>query len=662
MDAVIRILIVEDRPNDAALMMRELRRAGHEPVWTRVDTELDYLAQLDQGWDLILSDYSLPQFSGLRALELLKARGLDIPFIVVSGTIGEDQAVEAMKVGASDYVMKDRLGRLDTAIERALQAAVLRREQHQAETALGDRQARYEAMVRSINDGVISCDHQGRVVGWNPGAEKILGYSEREVLNQPFVQLIPDRYQADHLAGMARVGEGGASHIMGKAVELQARHKDGREIPISLSLSQWQVGEAKCFTGIIRDLSERKLAETEREQLETQLRMSQKMEAIGRLAAGVAHDFNNLLTVILGYTEFALHRAPEGSSLREDLAEVNQAADRGAMLTRQLLAFSRKEVLQPTLVDLNQTVAAFDKTFRLLLGEDINFVLRLAPDLGLTMADPSQIEQVIMNLVINARDAMPRGGTLVIESADIEIDDAYAANHAGVQPGSYVQLAISDTGCGMDAGTKAHVFEPFFTTKEQGKGTGLGLSTVYGIVKQSGGGVVVYSELGVGTTFRIYLRREGSAVAVTAAPTKVQERPPGNETILLVEDEEAIRKFAKRCLDGAGYRVVTAGDGEEALEVLTEHVGNVDLVVTDVVMPRMSGGVLAQKLSETRPALKILFVSGYTDAAILQHGVQHAGSRFLSKPFSPAGLLRKVREVLDDAIPNGLQERPDSLA
>ena len=651
MDAAIRILIVEDRPTDAALMLRELRRAGHEPVWTRVDTELDYLAQLDQGWDLILSDYTLPQFSGLRALELLKARGLDIPFIIVSGTIGEDQAVEAMKVGASDYVIKDRLGRLDTAIERALQGAALRREQHQAETALGDRQARYEAMVSSINDGVISCDHLGRVVGWNPGAETILGYSEREVLNQPLVRLIPDRYQADHLAGIARVGAGGASRVMGKAVELYARHKDGREIPISLSLSQWQVGKAKCFTGIIRDLSERKLAEMEREQLEAELRTSQKMEAIGSLAAGVAHDFNNILTVILSYTEFASEKAPEGSPLHDDLAEVKQAADRAVVLTRQLLAFGRKQVLLPTRLDLNQTAAAFDKTFWRLLGEDIKLVLRLAPDLGLTMADPGQIEQVIMNLVINARDAMPGGGTLIIETANVEISDAYAAIHAGVKQGSYVQLAVTDTGSGMDAVTKARLFEPFFTTKERGKGTGLGLSTVYGIVKQSGGGITFYSELGIGTTFRVFLTRDWSVPALTAEPTRIQERPTGNEAILLVEDEEPIRKFGRRCLEEAGYRVLTAGDGEEALRICTEHDGNLDLVLTDVVMPRMSGGVLAQKLSETRPALKVLFMSGYTDAAIVQHGVQHAGSRFLGKPFSPTSLLRKVREVLDDDAP-----------
>ena len=405
------------------------------------------------------------------------------------------------------------------------------------------------------------------------------------------------------------------------------------------------------MAGIIQDITERKLAEMEREQLEAELRTSQKMEAIGSLAAGVAHDFNNILTVILSYTEFASEKAPEGSPLHDDLAEVKQAADRAVVLTRQLLAFGRKQVLLPTRLDLNQTAAAFDKTFWRLLGEDIKLVLRLAPDLGLTMADPGQIEQVIMNLVINARDAMPGGGTLIIETANVEISDAYAAIHAGVKQGSYVQLAVTDTGSGMDAVTKARLFEPFFTTKERGKGTGLGLSTVYGIVKQSGGGITFYSELGIGTTFRVFLTRDWSVPALTAEPTRIQERPTGNEAILLVEDEEPIRKFGRRCLEEAGYRVLTAGDGEEALRICTEHDGNLDLVLTDVVMPRMSGGVLAQKLSETRPALKVLFMSGYTDAAIVQHGVQHAGSRFLGKPFSPTSLLRKVREVLDDDAP-----------
>jgi signal transduction histidine kinase len=387
-----------------------------------------------------------------------------------------------------------------------------------------------------------------------------------------------------------------------------------------------------------------------RQRLEEQLRTSQKMEAIGRLAGGVAHDFNNLLCVILSCTGFAMEELRDGDPVKNDILEVKDAAERAAALTRQLLAFSRKQVLQPEVLSLNKIATGVEKMLQRILGEDIDLVQTLEPDLGLTLADPGQIEQVLMNLVVNARDAMPEGGKLTIETSNVEIDEEYAARHVAVTPGSYVQLAVSDTGCGMDEQTRERIFEPFFTTKEKGKGTGLGLSTVYGIVNQSGGNVWVYSEPGQGTTFKIYLPRELSATTATAIkPQAVPRLSRGTETILVVEDEEALRKVARRALCTAGYKVLTAADGDEALLKSEQHAGDIELLLTDVVMPRMSGRAVAEALSKTRPTLKVIYMSGYTDNAIVHHGVLDAGTHFLAKPFTSAALAAKVRQVLDIA-------------
>jgi signal transduction histidine kinase/ActR/RegA family two-component response regulator len=401
------------------------------------------------------------------------------------------------------------------------------------------------------------------------------------------------------------------------------------------------------------ELAERGRAERERAKLEEQLRASQKLEAIGSLAGGIAHDFNNLLAVILSYASFAIHDLPVSHRARNDIMEVEKAATRAAELTRQLLAFSRKQVLQPVLLDVNQVVAGVEKMLRRILGEDIDFVQILAPDLGLTLADPGQLEQVLMNLVVNARDAMTTGGKLTIETSNVEVDAEYAENHLAVKPGSFVQLVVTDTGCGMDDQTQARIFEPFFTTKETNKGTGLGLSTVYGIVKQSGGDIWVYSELGAGTTFKIYLPCQPSSTTVAAIkPSRAPSRDTGTETILLVEDEEALRKIAQRALNAAGYKVLTAANGDEALLVVAQHVGDIHLLLTDVVMPRMSGRALALELTKTLPNITVVYMSGYTDDAIVHHGVLDPGTRFIAKPFTSAELTRKIREVLDMCIAN----------
>jgi PAS domain S-box-containing protein len=399
--------------------------------------------------------------------------------------------------------------------------------------------------------------------------------------------------------------------------------------------------------GTCTDINDLKMAEKGREDIQMQLRQSQKMEAVGALAGGVAHDFNNLLSVILSYSSFGLEDVRKDDPLRGDLIEIHKAAERAARLTAQLLAFSRKQVLKPEPLDLNRAVAGMEEMLQRIVGEDIELTQMPSSNLGVVLADRGQIEQVIMNLVVNARDAMPRGGKLSIETANVELDEGYAAEHVEVKPGSYVMLAVSDTGSGMDAQTRGRIFEPFFTTKGPQKGTGLGLSTVYGIVKQSGGNIWVYSEPGQGTTFKIYLPRERGAAAVASGPPSSVARIAGTETILVVEDEPALGAVAKRILGAAGYTVLVAENGGEALLICEGHEGEIHLVLTDVVMPRMSGKVFAERLAKVRPKIKVIYMSGYTADAIGNHGVLDAGTEFIGKPFNAVELARKVREVLD---------------
>jgi len=393
--------------------------------------------------------------------------------------------------------------------------------------------------------------------------------------------------------------------------------------------------------------SERIQAEKEREALQEQLRQSQKMEAIGRLAGGVAHDFNNLLTVIKGYGQLSLAEIKEDNPLRENIEEIRKATDRAVDLTRQLLAFSRRQVMEMKVLDLNDLLENLDKMLRRIIGEDIELVTLLAEDLGRVKTDPGQTEQVIMNLSVNARDAMPEGGKLTIETANVDLDDAYARNHVSVTPGRFVMISVSDTGVGMTPKVRDLVFEPFFTTKEKGKGTGLGLSTVYGIVKQSGGNIWVYSEPGKGTTFKIYLPRVDEPLEKLRERVEGKEIPRGKETILIVEDEEEVRKLAVRILERQGYKVFEASQGLDAFLIAQEYEGLIHLLVTDVVMPKMGGRELADRIAEICPEIKVLYMSGYTDNAIVHHGVLGEGTEFIQKPFTVEGLARKVREVLD---------------
>jgi PAS domain S-box-containing protein len=533
-------------------------------------------------------------------------------------------------------------------------------ERKRADVIRQESEDRYKALFNRSNDLVYIHDFEGRFIDANSAALNRLGYTKDELRSVSFTTLL----SADQYALAAQVlQELQAIGVQTSPTEFRLRTKTGGQIWVETQAAVIMAdGKVVAIQGIGRDVTERKQAEQARAQLEEQLRASQKMEAIGSLAGGVAHDFNNLLSVILGYTGFAMEGVRDGDPIKNDLLEVRQAGERAAALTRQLLAFSRKQVLQPVAIDLNQIAAGVEKMLQRILGEDIDLVQTLAPDLGLTLADPGQIEQVLMNLVVNARDAMPEGGKLTIETSNVEIDEEYAARQVAVKPGSYVQLAVSDTGCGMDEQTRERIFEPFFTTKERGKGTGLGLSTVYGIVKQSGGNIWVYSEPGQGTTFKIYLPRAPSATTATAIePTTIRAPSTGTETILVVEDEEALRKVALRALEAAGFKVLTAADADEALMKSAQHAGDIQLLLTDVVMPGMSGRVLARELAKTRPTIEVVYMSGYTDNAIVHHGVLDAGTHFLAKPFTLAGLTQKVREVLDIGVTNLANGREQAI-
>lgn len=511
----IQILIAEDNPADAQLLVRELRHAEFDFEWHRVDTESDYLARLTPNLDLILSDYEMPQFSGLRALELLKQRPeLEIPFIIVSGTIGEEMAVAAMQQGAADYLLKDRIGRLGPAVRRALQ----------------------------------------------------------EVENH-----------------------------------------------------------------------------NERKRLEAQFIEAQKMEVVGQLAGGVAHDFNNVLGVIMGYSDLIMQDFGPETPVLQYLEEIRLATKRAAGLTQQLLIFSRKQAVQRCVLDLNKVIEESEAMLRRLIDENIEMKIVYGENIGRIKADAGYIWQVLMNMAVNARDAMPDGGSLTIRTSKAALDEAYVKNHPGTYAGDYSLLSITDTGVGMSDEVKSKIFEAFFTTKPAGKGTGLGLATCQTIIRQSEGCIDVSSQPGEGTTFNIYFpqtEQRDSAMAHPGKPDQPQKK--GTETLMVVEDDPSLRHLAQGILRGQGYTVLTAPNGQDALRVVRDHHGPaLTLVITDVIMPRMGGMVMAEWLKSSYPDLKVLFTSGYTEDAIAHYGVLDENVEFLPKPYTPATLTRKVRELLD---------------
>jgi PAS domain S-box-containing protein len=520
-----------------------------------------------------------------------------------------------------------------TYLSQHVSTAIERRQQ---EEALRVSEARHRSLIESAVYGMYRSTTEGRFLDVNPALVNLLGYSSADELMA--VNIAEDIYvdPDERTEAIREYFETGS--VEGK--EVHWRRKDGRSITVRLSGSAFKNDRGETgFEMIAEDVSERRL-------LEEQLRQAQKMEAVGRLAGGVAHDFNNLLTVIKGYSELMLEELDNAHPLRTEVDEIKKAADRAASLTRQLLAFSRQQVLAPKVLDLNLIVHNMDKLLRRLLGEEVILTSVLAPTLGRVKADPGQVEQVIMNLAVNARDAMPKGGKLTIETSNVDLDENYTREHVAVKPGKYVMIAVSDTGMGMPEKVQARIFEPFFTTKEVGKGTGLGLSTVYGIVKQSGGYVWVYSEVGIGSTFKVYLPRVDAPLDAGSL-TRQLITHPGNETVLLVEDEEGVRTLMRQVLQKHGYNVLEARDGGEALVVCERHQGKIELLLTDVVLENMSGQDVAERLLRFRPDMKVLYVSGYADDAIVKHGVLTAGAAFLQKPFTTEALARKIRHVLE---------------
>ena len=535
------------------------------------------------------------------------------------------------------YTPNVRFGQRDLEILKFVSQQLATAIEHKRyEEALRRSEARYRSLILSAAYGIYRCTVGGKFLDVNPALINMLGYnSVEEVLALDLRQdvfLSPEE--------LDRLTEAYQRTKSVNGVEVQWKCKDGRVIIVRLS------GRAMSSADEPEEVLEM-IAEdiTERRQLEEQFRQAQKMEAVGRLAGGVAHDFNNLLMVINGYTEVLLEQLDGRDGFYQKVQSIQQAADRAATLTRQLLAFSRKQVLELKVVDVNAVISDMERLLRPLIGENIELVTRLSPEAGRTRADAGQLEQVIMNLVVNAKDAMPEGGRISIQSADITVHQGFR-EHRYIQPGRYVVISLGDTGQGMDKETQSRIFEPFFTTKEKGKGTGLGLSTVYGIVKQSGGYVFLQSDIGVGTTFHIYLPRVEESTEASCPAKSPERENGGTETVLLVEDEDSVRELVRETLMSRGYKVLEAENGESGLRVAESHKGHIDLLITDVVMPGIGGRELAKKLLLMRPNLGVLFLSGYTEDAVVNHGALGPGRAFLQKPFTLQSLARKVREVL----------------
>jgi two-component system, cell cycle sensor histidine kinase and response regulator CckA len=631
----LRILMVEDSADDAELLVRELRRAGYDPDYRCVDQADDLAEALEaEEWDVILGDYTMPRFSGTAALAMVRGRGLEVPFIFVSGTIGEDTAVDAMRAGAQDYITKGNLKRLIPAIERELKESAARRQRTQAE----DKLRQLSQAVEQSANLVIITDAKGRIEYVNPQFLATMGYAAEDVIGRTPALLKPAGASPERFAELWRTVLAGGNW----RGEFENLRKDGKLVAVSATVSpvKDRQGRITHFISIQEDV-------THRRGMEAQLHHAQKMEAIGQLTGGLAHDFNNLLTVIIGNLELLgddLATNPRAMRLAE--TSLN-AGLRGAELTRQLLAFARRQSLESKVFDLNGVVAGVVELLRRTLGEHVEMRTALAPALWQAVADPTQVESALVNLAVNARDAMPDGGRLTFETMNATLDADYAAAHLDAAPGDYVMVAVADTGCGIAPEVLEHVFEPFFTTKEQGKGTGLGLSMVYGFARQSRGHVNIYSELGHGTVVRLYLPRAvdptaaaGDANADEAAAATI------DATVLLVEDNADVRATALLQLRDLGYRVIEAENAAAALELLRQE-RQIDLLFSDVVMPGgMNGVELAREARRLRPGIKVLLSSGFTDisgALSLRPGESGA---VLSKPYRKQDLARRLQELL----------------
>jgi PAS domain S-box-containing protein len=524
-------------------------------------------------------------------------------------------------------------------------------ERKRGESVLRDSEARHRAVLETAMDAFVGMDHEGRLIEFNPAAERMFGRARADVIGRELAEvIIPASFRDAHRRGLARYLATGAHTLLGARIEVTARRADGTEFPVELTVTVVRTEGPPAFNAYVRDLTEQKRAAAARSSLEMQLQQGQKMEAVGRLAGGVAHDFNNLLTVISGRAHLLISRLKPGDPMHRDVDLIQKTSQRAVALTSQLLAFSRKQVVQPRVLELGPLVADLAPMLQRMIGENMELTVEPVEGTGRVMADPSQMQQVLMNLAVNARDAMPEGGRIRVSIRDVLVDEAAALDQTNLPRGPYVALAVSDTGTGMSAETAAHIFEPFFTTKEHGKGTGLGLSTVYGIVEQSHGHIQVQSEIGRGTTFVIHLPRVEEPLTASGQPTDAARRlRTTSRTVLVVDDEPEVLGLATEILKRVGYTVLGAPDGAAALEVARLHEGEIHLLVTDMVMPGMSGRDLAERLRVLRTALPVLYISGYVQDTATRTTLASEHSAFVAKPFTPELFTDRVRELLATA-------------
>jgi two-component system, cell cycle sensor histidine kinase and response regulator CckA len=645
-EGILRLLLVEDSGSDADLILRALATAGLRHSATRVETLADCRAALMTAqWDLVISDYSLPHFSAMAALRCLQERELDLPFIVVSGTTDEESAVTILKAGAHDFVTKQNLARLGPAIRRELQDARSRDERRAAQHDLKEQRDMLRLVIDTDPNLIFVKDRRGRFVLANRAVADLYGTTVDAMIGQSegtwsvaLDEVVRSNSAHDEVlrSGQPSCDEG---EPITDARTAAVRWFETRRVPLVLSDGTQQV------LGIGTEITERRLAHAALHASEEQFRQAQKMEAVGQLAGGIAHDFNNLLTAILGYSQLVLEQLGDESLVAGDLREILQAGERARGLTSQLLAFSRTQVVQPQILDLNAIISEAEQMLRRVIAADIRFEIAVDPNLGRVKADPGQMHQVLMNLAINARDAMPDGGTLRISTSNVLATVGEPRLGVSPSPQPCVALTVADTGSGMSPEVRARIFEPFFTTKGPGKGTGLGLSMVYGVVVTSGGLIAVDSEPDRGTTFTIHLPVADEEATVAKPAPSAHPELRGSETILLVEDEQPIRQLVRKVLARYGYDVLEASDVTHALEIAHRHAAPIHLLLSDIVMPDLSGPDLAQRVLQHRPEIKVLYMSGFSNRLVV--GELNAQVRVLEKPFTPERLATKVREALE---------------
>ncbi len=662
MSEPIRIVLIEDSEGDAVLVAEMLADVPGETFdmrhFTRLGTGCEYLS--GHAADCVLLDLSLPDAHGDDAVFQLRQCAPDVPLIVLSGTRDLRLMVGALRSGAEDFLVKG-------GIDSELLARSIRhgRERRRILTALRSQQEQSRRIIDSASDPFVSIDPAGCVVEWNRKAEEVFGWPRDEVLGRSLADtLVPADLRDSHREGLRRLIDGEPPRLLGKRIEVRALHRSGAELPVELAI--WSVGSGpdQRFHAFMHDITERLQLQAERErakaqaareQYERRLQQAQRLESLGQLAGGVAHDFNNLLAVIGSYLDFVAEDIADAASTdpdrwkrpTEDLDQVRRTVDRATRLVSQLLAFGRRDVARLGVLDLNAVVTDVKQLLLRTIGEQIELVDLLYPDLWPITADPGRLEQILVNLAVNARDAMPGGGVLTISTGNVVLDES-AAEHAGVAPGRYVRLAVTDTGTGMSQEIADRIFEPFFTSKPAGSGTGLGLATVYGIVRRAEGQIQVESAPGEGTTMTILMpATDREPVAAAAEDTTAPVSGGGTETILLAEDEPALREVTKRILTRHGYTVLVADDAPGTVEVARRHPGEIQLLLTDVIMPRLTGTEVARQVRELRPGIAVVYMSGYAHANLGERGILDAEVRLINKPFTGSSLLHEIRRALD---------------